>query len=61
MGTIYDNIAKLANEKGISIYKIEQEAGLGNGVIGRWRESSPNIDTLKKVADVLEVPIEELL
>lgn len=58
---IYDNIVNLANEKGISIKKLEVLAGIGNGTIGKWRTSDPQVDTLLKVADALCVPIEKLL
>ncbi len=58
---IYENIVKTCKEKGISIMALERKAGIANGVIGRWRESSPTVDTLRKVADALEVPITDLI
>ena len=39
--TIYNRIKEKADEKGISIKALEREAGLGNGVIKRWNETSP--------------------
>ena len=48
---IYDKIAALAKEKGISIMRLERETGLGTGTIGKWVKSSPSVSLLKKVAD----------
>ena len=58
---IYDNVKALADKKGISIKQLEQKAGVGNGIIGKWRESSPQVDTLKLVADALGVKLSELV
>lgn len=59
--SIYEKIAAIAAERKIPIYKLEKEAGIGNGVISGWKEGQPQVDTLKKVADALEVSIEELI
>lgn len=58
---ILKNISSLCKEKGISIAKLEKEVGLGNGTIGKWAESSPKVDTLKKVADFFGVTVDSLL
>lgn len=58
---IFDNIKKICDEKGISIAGLEKATGLGNGTIGGWRTSSPRVNVLKKVADYLGVPLEQLL
>lgn len=58
---IYDNIKQIAIEKGLSIHALEQKAGLGNGAIGRWRKFKPGAFYLKKVADALEVTVDDLL
>lgn len=58
---LYEKVAKIAAEKELPIYKVEKLAGVANGTIGGWRESDPQVSTLKKVADVLEVSIEELI
>lgn len=59
--SIFDRVKKLSNQKGISIRMLEQTAGLGNGTIKSWTKSSPTIEKLDKVANVLDVPISELL
>lgn len=58
---LYEKILKICKEKKISISKLEAECGLGNATIRGWKESSPRVDSLKKVADYLGVPIWELL
>lgn len=57
---IYDNIKAVADKKGMSIAEIEKRAQIGNGIIGKWKESSPNLDSLVKVARVLNVSINTL-
>lgn len=61
MHMIYENIKRIADEKNLTIRAIEREAGLGNKVIAGWKESSPSVNNLSKVANVLGVSIEELL
>lgn len=58
---IYKNIIKLCKDRGISIAKLERETGLGNGTIGRWEKSSPNVDNAKKVADFFGVTVDSLM
>ena len=58
---IYKNIVKLCKDRGISIAKLERETGLGNGTIGRWEKSSPNVDNAKKVADFFGVTVDSLM
>lgn len=58
---IYDNINRIAHEKGISINKLEQQAGLSRGSICKWNVISPSVRSLKKVADFLGVSIEHLI
>lgn len=58
---IFDNISRLCNEKGISIAKLEKESGLGNATIRGWTTSSPRIENLLKVADILGCSVDDLL
>lgn len=58
---IYENVKALADEKGLSITALEKEAGVANGLIGKWRENSPQVDTLSKVAAVLGVTVDRLI
>ena len=58
---IYENIVNLCRERGISISKLEKEAGLGNATIRGWERSSPTVDRLKTVADYFDVTVDDLL
>lgn len=58
---VYDNICILAKREGISINSIEKTAGLSTGSLCKWNTVSPTVRSLKKVAEVLAVPVEELL
>lgn len=52
---IYERILKLCADNKIAISRLENDIGLGNGVIRRWQTSSPSVHNLKKVADYFKV------
>lgn len=58
---IYDNVKALADKQKISIAELEKKAKLGNGTVGSWRDSSPTVESLLKVADALNVSVSTLL
>lgn len=58
---LLENIREKAEEKGISITKLEEKCGLSNGAIGKWASSNPRIDSLRPVAECLGVTVDELL
>lgn len=58
---IVSKIRKLCSERGLTIQKLEQSAGLTNGCVSKWAVSDPKVSNLKKVADVLGVTVDELL
>ena len=57
----YSVVAEIAQEKGISIWRLEKMANLQNGTIGKWRKSNPNISSLEAVAMALNIPVEVLI
>lgn len=59
--SIYDKVKALAEKQGKKIANVEAEAGIANGTISGWKTGKPYAETLKKVADVLQISIEELL
>lgn len=61
MKLLYEKISKICKERGISIARLEREAGLGNATVRGWSTSSPTVETLSKVSKYLGVGIEELL
>ena len=58
---IYDNIKKVCKEKGISVSSVEKQAGLSTGAISKWNASSPTIEKLQAVANVLKVNVNKLI
>lgn len=55
---IYDKIKLLADSQKITIQELEKRAGLGNGTIGKWKETSPSFASIAKVAGVLNVSLD---
>ena len=58
---IYDNVKALCDKKGMSISALEKAAGLGNATVQGWKDSVPMVTSIKKVADVLGVSIEDII
>ena len=58
---LYENVVSLCKKEGISIARLEIETGIGNGTIGRWKKSSPNVENVKKVADFFGVTVDSLI
>ena len=61
--SIFEKIEALCKERGFTISKLEELAGIGNGVLGRLKTStkSPTIATLEKVATFFEIDVKDLL
>ena len=60
----YNKIKQLADTKGITIHKLEHDAGLKNGTVRRWAESKPpkpNATSIINVAKVLGIDHKKLL
>lgn len=58
---VYENISAYASKRDISICELEKKAELGNGTIGKWKNSLPSLKSLEKVAGVLNVKVQTLL
>lgn len=58
---IFEKIKKLCDERGIAVYMLEEELGLGRGTIYKWKENNPRSDNLQAVATFLGVTVDELL
>lgn len=58
---IYDKIKEIADEKGVSIYRIERDLNFSNGSISKWNTAIPQSTRLLKVADYLGVSYRVLL
>lgn len=58
---IVDRIRLICKENNISIPKLEKEIGLGKGCIYKWKDVSPSVDNLLKVAQYFKVSINYFL
>lgn len=58
---IYGRIKELAYAQKISIRRLEEKIGFGNGTINRWAKTTPGVDKLEKVADYFGVSVDYLL
>ncbi len=58
---LYEKVEAACKEQGVSIAKLEKDCGIGNATVRRWDKAFPRINTLKKVADYLNKPIEYFL
>ncbi|NME31335.1 helix-turn-helix domain-containing protein [Ligilactobacillus ruminis] len=58
---LYDRIKALADTQKISIRRLEENIGFGNGTINRWRKNTPGVDKLSKAADYFKVSTDYLL
>lgn len=53
--SLYTAIKKVATQNHKSIYQIEHDLQLSNGMISKWDKSMPRADALQNVADYLGV------
>ena len=58
---LYEKIKLIAKNRGVSINKIESDLGFSSSSISKWKKSMPSANSLKMVADYLDVSIDELL
>lgn len=58
---LYNRIKELADKQNLSIRRLEEKLGFGNGVINRWRKTTPGIDKVEAVANFFNVTTDYLL
>lgn len=54
-------IKLLCDDKKVTFAEVERSIGISNGQIRRWDKTSPNSETLKRVADYFDVSTDYLL
>lgn len=59
--SLYEKIKILADNQKISIRRLEEILGYGNGTIRRWEKQTPGVDKIQKVADYFDVSVDYLL
>lgn len=59
---MYENYAKLRDERGLSDYAIAKELGIGRSTFSEWKKGdyTPKIDKLRKIAAYFGVTTDEL-
>ena len=55
---MFEKILRLCKERNITVTALERILGFGRCTITRWKECSPSVDKLKKVADYFGVSID---
>lgn len=58
---VYDKIKELAAQRKISIAQLERNLDISNGSISKWKNSHPNSEPLRKIADYFNVSVDYLL
>lgn len=58
---LYEKVATLCRNNNLTIAKLERECKIGNGTVRGWKNSSPSIENLKKVADYFNITVDELI
>lgn len=61
--TVGDNIKRIAEQKGLTMYRIAKQGKVSNSYISEIvsnKRKNPSIDIMKKIASVLGVTIDEL-
>lgn len=59
--SIYENVKSKCYEKGFSVLSLENELNFPRSSICKWDTNTPGIDKVKKVADILECTVDDLL
>lgn len=57
----YQNVVAYCEENNLSIRAFEKKCGLGNGVVGRWKDNNslPALATVQKIAEATKIPVEK--
>lgn len=57
----YERLKEICEARHTSLYALERATGMGKGSSVKWKESFPKANTLKKIADQLDVSTDYLL
>lgn len=60
---VYENVVKYCSSNCISIYEFEKTCHIGNGTVGKWKDSNsnPSISTIEKIVSATGIPISKWL
>ena len=58
---LVENIKRICRERLLTMYEVEEKAGIPKSTMSRWNDHKPSIDKVQRVAAILGVTIDELL
>ena len=58
---LLQNVRKLCQARGITLYRLEHDLGFGNGTVRKWEWITPRVDRVKQVADYFGVTVDFLM
>lgn len=58
---LYQTIVTEARKKGISVSELERKSGMAKGAVYKMKTSSPTLNTLDRVAEVLGIETSTLV
>ena len=59
--SLYENVKSIAKSKGYSINQLEKELGFARSYISKFQKITPSMDKVQKIADFLEVSVDQLI
>lgn len=59
--SVYERIESLRKERKLSQGKLEKELGFSNGSVSKWKNSTPTMERLQKIADYFGVTVDYLM
>ncbi|GBG95224.1 XRE family transcriptional regulator [Ligilactobacillus salitolerans] len=59
--TVYENIKKYSKMRGLNLQQVAEKAGLSKNMLYQYKNMNPKVETLDKIAKVLNVTKEDLL
>ena len=60
---LYEKYAKIREERGLTDYAVAMQTGIATSTLSEWKtgKHTPNVDKLKRIADLLEVTVDDFL
>lgn len=58
---IGERTIEICRQMNRSVYSVEKEAGFAKGTIKRWDTHTPSIENVRRVADILECSVDDML
>lgn len=60
---MYTKYAEIRDGKNLTDYRVSEMTGIGQSTFSDWKSgrSTPKVDKLMKIAEVLEIPLESLI